>query len=56
MLNGDAARYRTQDMVRAADAHRVSRPAAKRRAERRTDRVRTAVSATVALLAIPFHR
>lgn len=56
MLNGDAARYRTQDMLRASEAHRASKAQAKRHAERRNARLRTVMSSTVALLSIPFHR
>jgi hypothetical protein len=56
MLNGDAAKYRTQDMIRASEAHRASKAQAKRHAAGRNARLRTAMSSTVAMLTIPFHR
>jgi hypothetical protein len=56
MLNGDAATYRTQDMLRASEAHRVSRETAARHAKRRNARIRRAASVAIALLPVPSHR
>jgi hypothetical protein len=56
MLNGDAAKYRTQDMIRASEAHRAGRAQAKRRAARRNARVRGVLASAAALVTLPFHR
>lgn len=56
MLNGDAARYRTHDMMRASQAHRAGKAIAERRAERRNTRVRGALAAVAALITLPIHR
>jgi hypothetical protein len=56
MLNADAARYRTQDLVRASETHRASRAVAKRRGERRNTRVRGVLASAAALITLPIHR
>ena len=56
MLNGDAARYRTQDMMRASQTHRAGKAIAKRRAEHRNARVRGALAAVATLISLPIHR
>ena len=56
MLNGDIARYRTQDMLRSSEAHRASRSLAKKHAERRNRRVRGTASGIAALITLPIHR
>jgi hypothetical protein len=56
MLNGDAARYRTQDMMRSSQAHRESRAVAKRRSERRHARVRGVLTSAITLVTLPTHR
>jgi hypothetical protein len=53
MLNGDVARYRTQDLVRAGEAHRASRAIAARRQAARGTRVRRVITTAVAMLPIP---
>jgi hypothetical protein len=55
MLNGDAARYRVNDMVRSAEGHRASRPIAAGRRDRRTSAIRRVGAATATLLSIPFR-
>lgn len=55
MLNGDAARYRVHDMVRSAEGHRVGRPIAAGRSDRRATTIRRVAAATVALLSVPFR-
>jgi hypothetical protein len=53
MLNGDVARYRTEDLVRAGAASRTTRPHAVRgQAARRTWR-RRVITMAIALLPIP---
>lgn len=56
MLNGDAARYRTQDMVRASEAHRASREIAMRRSAHRRAQVRGVLSTVATLVTLPLHR
>jgi hypothetical protein len=56
MLNGDVAKYRTQDMLRSSEAHRASRSLAKKHAERRNRRIRTTASGIAALVTFPIHR
>ena len=56
MLNGDVAKYRTQDMLRSSEAHRASRSLAKKHAERRNRRIRTTASGIAALVDLPIHR
>ena len=55
MLNGDAAKYRVNDMVRSAEAHRVSRSIAARRTAQRAASIRRVAASTAALLTIPFR-
>jgi hypothetical protein len=56
MLNGEAARYRTQDMVRASEMHRTGRGVAKRRSDRRRAKASGILSAAATLIALPIHR
>jgi len=55
MLNGDAATYRVNDMLRNAENHRASRSIAARRSAERASSIRRIATATVALLAMPFR-
>ena len=56
MLNGDVAKYRTQDMLRSSEAHRATRSLAKKQAERRNRRIRSTASGIAALVTFPIHR
>jgi hypothetical protein len=56
MLNGDAARYRTQDMQRSSEAYRAGRDAAKRHTERRNAKVRGVLASVATLFTFPIHR
>ena len=56
MLNGDVAKYRTQDMLRSSEAHRATRSLAKKQAERRNRRIRSTASGIAALVTLPIHR
>jgi hypothetical protein len=56
MLNGDVARYRTQDMLRASEARRAGRELAKKYTDRRNRRIRNAASGIAALVTLPLHR
>jgi hypothetical protein len=56
MLNGDIARYRTQDMLRSSEAHRGTRELARKHADRRNRRIRSAASGIAALVTLPIHR
>ena len=55
MLNGDAATYRVNDMVRSAESYRASRSIAARRSARRATAIRRVATSTVALLSLPFR-
>lgn len=55
MLNGDAAKYRVNDMVRIAEGHRASRSSAARRSAQRVTAIRRVVAPTLTLLTIPFR-
>ena len=55
MLNGDVARYRVHDMVRSAEGHRVGRPIAAARSDRRASTIRRVAAATAALLSVPLR-
>ena len=55
MLNGDAARYRVNDMVRSGESHRASRSIAKRRASQRRALTRRIITTAAALLPIPLR-
>ncbi|MGZ8571891.1 MAG: hypothetical protein ACXWW5_06670 [Actinomycetota bacterium] len=54
MLNGEIARYQTEDRVRHASGERTSRPVAARRAEKRRAKIRSTSGLVVALLPFPF--
>jgi hypothetical protein len=56
MLNGDIARYRTDDLLRTSDARRVRRPTERRHAARRRTHLRTAATSVAALVTLPFRR
>jgi hypothetical protein len=56
MLNGDVAKYRTHDMLRSSEAHRAGRELAKKYADRRNRRIRSAASGLAALITLPIHR
>jgi hypothetical protein len=55
MLNGDAAKYRVQDMIRSAEGHRAGRSIAAVRSDRRVSTIRRVAAATAALLSLPFR-
>ena len=55
MLNGDAAKYRVNDMVRSAEGHRASRSSAARRSAERASSIRRIATSTVALVTMPFR-
>lgn len=55
MLNGDAAKYRVNDMVRIAEGHRASRSIAARRSAQRATSIRRVAASTATLLTIPFR-
>jgi hypothetical protein len=56
MLNGDIARYRTDDLLRAGDARRVRRPTERKHLARRRAHLRTLATSVAALVTVPFHR
>jgi hypothetical protein len=56
MLNGDIARYRTDDLLRASDARRVRRTTERRHATARRAHVRAIATSVVTLVTVPFHR
>jgi hypothetical protein len=53
MLNGDVARYRTDDLLRAGAAHRASRMAVDRERAARATRLRRMLTTAIAKLPIP---
>jgi hypothetical protein len=53
MLNGDVARYRTDDLLRAGAAHRASRMAVDRERAARATRLRRMLTTAIAMLPIP---
>jgi hypothetical protein len=56
MLNGDVARYRTDDLVRASEARRIRRPSERRHAQRRRARISSFASSVATLVTVPFQR
>ena len=55
MLNGDVARYRTEDLLRTAEAGRATRSVVARRRDARTATLRRMVATVGALLPIPLR-
>lgn len=56
MLNGDVARYRNEDLVRAAEAHRMTRSITARRRAARASGLRLVIATAAALLPIPVKQ
>jgi hypothetical protein len=56
MLNGDIARYRTDDLLRTGDARRVRRTTERRHAAARRAHLRAIATSVVTLVTVPFHR
>ena len=55
MLNGDVARYRTEELLRTAEARRAGRAAVEHRRAGRRAAVRRLVAATAAMLPVPIR-
>jgi hypothetical protein len=55
MLHGDVARYRTEDLLRTAEARRVGAPLAARRRAIRARTLRKVTATVTALLPIPLR-
>jgi hypothetical protein len=56
MLNGDIARYRTDDLLRTGDARRVRRTTERRHAAARRAHLRAIATSVVTPVTVPFHR
>jgi hypothetical protein len=56
MLNGEVARYRTDDLLRTAEARRIGRSVVQRRRAARATRVRRLVTIAVTLLPVSPRR
>jgi hypothetical protein len=54
-MNGELARYRIEDMVREAEAHRRSRDTAAARSQARRARIRRAAGTLAATVVWPFR-
>jgi hypothetical protein len=56
MLNGDIARYRTDELLRTSDARRVRRTTERRQSAARRAHLRAIATSVVTLVTVPFHR
>jgi hypothetical protein len=56
MLNGDIARYRTDELLRTSDARRVRRTTERRHTAARRAHFRAIATSVVTLVTVPFHR
>jgi hypothetical protein len=55
MLNGDVARYRTEDLLRVAEARRVGSSVVRRRRGARSATLRRIAATAAALLPVPIR-